>query len=87
MTRLLEPRLMTAKEAAAYFHLPVTQFERLGVGRVCFGPKVLYDRQALDAYLDGLNGLRRDSATFADNDPEAALGRFNQRFASAARRP
>lgn len=80
-------RLLTAREAATYFRLSVVQFERLHVGRVCFGAKVLYDRVALDAYLDGLNGLKSQSAPIADNDPEAALDRFNQRFASAARRP
>lgn len=81
------PRLLTAKEGAAYFNLPITQFERLRIGRVCFGTKVLYDRDALDAHLDGLSGLAAQSPALSDNDPEAALDRFNQRFSNAARRP
>lgn len=86
MTGGLTPRLLCAKEAAAYFNLPVTVFERLRVGRVCFGPKVLYDRLALDAHLDALSGLAPQSGPTSDNDPEAALDRFTIRSANAARR-
>ena len=77
------PRLLTAKEAAAYFSLPVTRFERLRVGRACFGPMVRYDRHALDAYLNTISNL---STPHADNDAEAALDRFTARSAGSSRR-
>lgn len=83
---MTDPRLLTAKEAAGYFRLPVTAFERLRIGRVCFGARVLYDRKALDAHLDELAGLAPQSGPTADNDAEAALDRFTARFSSAARR-
>lgn len=83
---MLSPRLLSAKEAAAYFQLPVTRFERLHVGRVCFGAKVLYDRVALDAYLDGIAGLDSRSGISPSDDAEAALARFTSHFEDAARR-
>lgn len=70
------PRLVSVRDAAAYFGLPMTQFQRLRVGRVSFGAKVLYDMRALDAHLDALSGLASPSLTKADNDAEAALERF-----------
>ena len=82
---VLAPRLLTAAEAAAYFHLPVTQFERLRIGRACFGTKVLYDKQALDAHLDALSGLTA-LAPHNDNDAESALDRFTTNRASPPRR-
>lgn len=80
-------RLISAKDAAAYFSMPVKAFERLGVGRVCFGTRILYDRHALDAHLDGLSGL--SSSRFAApeaNDAEAALDRFTYGLRHAAGR-
>ncbi len=83
-----EPRLITAKEAAAYFSLPVKTFERLRLGRVCFGARVLYDRYALDAHLDEISGLSKPSrlAVIEANDAEAALDRFNHGLRHAAGR-
>ncbi|MDP3488746.1 MAG: hypothetical protein Q8R71_01290 [Phenylobacterium sp.] len=72
----ITPRLVSVRDAAAYFGLPMTQFQRLRVGRVSFGAKVLYDMRALDAHLDALSGLASPSLTKADNDAEAALERF-----------
>lgn len=87
MATTLTPRLLSAKDAAAYFQLPVRRFERLGVGRVCFGAKVLYDRAALDSYLDGVSGLDSGSEARSWNEPEAALARFNAHLDHAPRRP
>lgn len=88
MGRPVEPRLLTADLAAAYFSLPVKAFERLRVGRVVFGSRVLYDRLALDAHLDALSGLTPQSGHPADNDdPEVALDRFTARLGRAAGRP
>ena len=84
----LTPRLLTAQDAAAYFRLGVKAFERLAIGRVSLGAKVLYDRFALDAYLDDLAGLARPSpATPADNDPEAAFDRSRPALRNAPRHP
>ncbi len=95
----IAPRLLTAREAAAYLQLPVKTFERLRLGRVALGAAVRYDRFALDAHLDALSGLPPQSgptpaarAPSADNDdPEAALDRFMARHPdlprTAARRP
>ena len=80
-------RLLTAREAADYFKLPVAQFERLRVGRACFGTKVRYDRHALDTYLDAITGLAHATPTSPINDAESALDRFTARFANPARRP
>jgi hypothetical protein len=75
MTVSLTPRLLSAREAAAYFQLPVRRFERLHIGRVCFGAKVLYDRVALDSYLDGVSGLDLRQEAHHPHEPEAALAR------------
>ena len=81
------PRLLTAETAARYFNLPVRAFEKLRVGRVVFGTRVLYDKLALDAHLDALSGLTAQSPPTIDNDdPEAALDRFTARFGRAAGR-
>jgi hypothetical protein len=80
------PRLITAPEAAGYFGLSVKAFERLNVARVCFGARVLYDRHALDAYLDGISGLDSRGRPLPDDDPEAALARFTADLEDAARR-
>lgn len=81
-----EPRLLSAKEAAAYFQLPVKRFQKLHVGRVCFGAKILYDRVALDSYLDAIGGLDSRTETRSWNEPEAALARFTAHLDNAPRR-
>jgi hypothetical protein len=78
--------VLTAQEAAAYFQLPVKQFERLGIGRLCFGARVLYDREALDAHLDQLSGLDSRQASTPQDDAEAALARFSAHLDNAPRR-
>jgi hypothetical protein len=80
------PRLLTARQAAAYFNLPRPKFEALAVGRVSFGATVLYDRAALDSYLDKLSGITRDAAHWSD-DADAALARFNAHLANPSGRP
>lgn len=81
-------RLLRATEAAAYFDISKTQFERLQVGRVCFGASVRYDLVAMDAYLNELSGLTSPGlppipTAIADN-PEAALERFRSLQSSAS---
>lgn len=85
--RTLRPRLLQANEGAAYFGLPVAQFERLRIGRACFGTKVRYDKRALDAFLDRLSDISSPTPQHSGNDPEAALDRFTARFANPSRRP
>lgn len=80
-------RLLTAKEAAAYFKLPTAQFVRLRIGLVCFGAKVLYDKQALDAYLDYVSGLTAPAAARTQSEAEAALDRFTARQPNPSGRP
>lgn len=53
MTKAVEPRLLTAKDAAAYLSLPVAAVRRMLDGRVMIGGRTRWDRQALDALLDG----------------------------------
>jgi hypothetical protein len=76
---------MTPAEAAAYLRLAPSRFRTLGVGRVRLAGKVLYDRAALDAYLDELSGLARAGA--GPEAPEAALARFLAGFPDPSRRP
>jgi hypothetical protein len=78
--------LLTARQAAAYLNIPIVEVVRQGIGRVCLGARVLYDRMAIDLHLDRLGGLA--SAEEPENDdPETALARFAARFASAPGRP
>ncbi|HVI34476.1 hypothetical protein [Phenylobacterium sp.] len=85
MDRSITPRLLTASEAAAYFRLPVTRFRRLRLGEVSLGAKVLYDRHALDAYLDHISGLGRSGQPISEAD--AALARFVARPRRTSRNP
>ncbi|WP_374470958.1 hypothetical protein [Phenylobacterium sp.] len=85
LDRPITPRLLTASEAAAYFRLPVTRFRRLRLGEVSLGSKVLYDRHALDAYLDRVSGL--DAAGQPASEADAALARFVARPQRAPRDP
>jgi hypothetical protein len=80
----IEPRLLTARQAAAYLNMPITEVVRQGIGRLCFGARVLYDRTAMDMHLDHLSGVASGS-TLESDDPEIALERFTSRFSSAAR--
>lgn len=80
-------RLIPAKEAAAYLSLPVKALERLGIGRICLGTKVLYDRVAIDRHLDALTGAPSPSPAPADNDDaEAAFERSCPNIRHAARK-
>jgi hypothetical protein len=82
----IEPRLLTARQAAAYLNMPITEVVRQAIGRLCFGTRVLYDRAAMDVHLDHLSGLASGS-TLENDDPEIAFARFTSRFSPAARRP
>ena len=81
----ITPRLLTAAEAAAYFRLPVSRFRQLRLGEITFGSKVLYDRHALDAYLDRASGLAGPGPALDEAD--SALARFAARPQRAARNP
>ena len=89
------PRLLPAASAAAYCSMSVRPFEKLGIGRVVLGTKVLYDRVAIDHHLDQLAGLAPASdpitgysGNSSDNDdPEAAFDRSSPDFRHAAGRP
>lgn len=84
----IDTRLLTASEAAAYFRLSVKAFERLNVGRVSFGTRVLYDRKALDAHLDRISGVAQPGLAPHDNDDaEAALDRFTAGSRHTSGRP
>lgn len=50
--RLPEARILSKDEAAAYLGIGVTLLETLGVPRVRFGRRIVYDRIDLDAWLD-----------------------------------
>jgi hypothetical protein len=79
------PRLLTAREAAAYFRLSVARFRQLRLGEVSLGSKVLYDRHALDAYLDRVSGL--DRVNSPSDEAEVALARFAARPRRTPRDP
>ena len=83
----LPPRLLVAEDAARYLALPVRAFVRLRLGRVSLGPRVLYDRHALDAWLDAQSGLDSIPDPRSPEDPEAALARFLADQPDAAGRP
>lgn len=72
----LSPRLLSAQAAAAYLGLPVRAFTRLRLGRISLGPRVLYDRHVLDAWLDAQSGLDSRLSFSSTDEAEAALGRF-----------
>lgn len=61
LPRGLTPRLLTVDQAAAYCGVGRGNFEaRVGVPPVkVFGNRVLYDRVALDRWLDSVSGLPR----------------------------
>ena len=87
---MIEPRLLTDEEAAAYLSLPVTVVGKLTVGRVQLGGKRRFDRRALDVHLDALSGLPSQSTAPAspsrdDDSPDAALERFAERQSHAPR--
>jgi hypothetical protein len=82
-----QPRLITAPEAAAYLSLPLRAFTRLRIGRIALGSRVLYDRHALDAWLDAATGLDSSRGPRSLDDAEAALARFIADQPDASRRP
>lgn len=55
------PRLMKLKEAAEYCGLPARNFRKhISVAPVRLGPHELWDKRALDAYIDILQGVSID---------------------------
>lgn len=88
MTKAVEPRLLTAKDAAAYLSLPVAAVRRMLDGRVVIGGRTRWDRQALDALLDGRSpDAALMPANSNDTDAEAALARFLATPRHAPRHP
>lgn len=80
-TATIQPRLLTAEQAAAYLSVPKAILVRQAWGVVRLGVIKRYDRHALDAHLDRLGGLntpslRAGSSVGDQDDPEAALDRF-----------
>ena len=67
----LDPRLLTATQAAAYLGLPVGVFNALGFSSLVIAGRERYDRHLLNAWIDGVSGV-----TPYDESPEAALRRF-----------
>lgn len=59
LPRGMTPRLLTPEQAAAYCGVGRDNFEaRVGVPPLkCFGNRVLYDRVALDRWLDEQSGV------------------------------
>lgn len=50
-------RLLKLKDAADYCGLPTRNFRKhIGIAPVRLGPYELWDREKLDAYIDGLQG-------------------------------
>lgn len=83
----LTPRLLTAADAASYLSLPLSSFQRLGIGRVQLGARVRYDRMALDDWLDEQRGRAPVSMhTQSEDDADAALARFSHGLQRASRR-
>ena len=83
---IISPRVLTLEQAAAYLSAPVAWVRRQGIGRVRFGARTGYDRQALDAWLDERRGVHTKSAASPEDDAEAALARISERLANASRR-
>lgn len=87
---MIEPRILTDKQTAAYLSLPLTDVQKLTFGRIRLGAKLRFDRRALDAHLDALSGLAPQSARAGgagpDDDAEAAFDRFTESRPDAPRR-
>ena len=60
----MTPRLLTAEQAAAYCNVGRENFEaRVGVPPLrLFGARTLYDRVALDRWLDRQSGIAENEA-------------------------
>ena len=63
---LMEPRLMTTEDAAAYLSISPGQLKKHGPVPIRIGGSVRYDRHALDAWIDQLGG-----GSDGGNDAEA----------------
>lgn len=72
----IQPRLMSLPEAAAYCNVGSERFEQTVASVVpplrCFGRKKLWDRRALDRWLDRLSAL--------DDAPEPDGGSIMERL-------
>lgn len=64
----ITPRLLTVEQAAAYCNVGRDNFAaRVGVSPIrAFGNRVLYDRHALDRWLDQQSGIVAVADTDAD---------------------
>lgn len=59
-------RLLKLRDAAAYCSLPVRGFRKaVGIPPVKLGSHELWDRERLDAYIDGLQGLTQKRESWA----------------------
>lgn len=74
----LEPRLLDKDLAAAYCGVSVPLFETsCPVQATRIRGRVLYDRKAIDAWLDSLSGLRAESP----RSPEEIASRLDDAYA------
>ena len=58
----LEPRCVKAHEAAAYCGVSVNLFKKHGPGPIRMGKRCLYDKSALDMWLDKQSGITSASS-------------------------
>jgi hypothetical protein len=65
----LEPRLLSAAQAAFYLAIPLHTFQKLQLPYCVIAGLERYDRRRLDQLVDELSG-------FAEDTPEAAFDRF-----------
>jgi hypothetical protein len=66
----MQPRLLTRAQAAAYLGIQASRFDELGFAPFVIARLYRFDRQQLDAFLDGIHPIDHDDF------PEAALDRF-----------
>lgn len=80
-------RLLTERAVAEYLSLPLTSARKVLAGRVVLEGRVRWDRRAIDAWLDGMRGVRTDGAANTNlTGPDAALAQFLAGSQDAARR-
>ena len=69
------PRLMSLPLASAYFGVCAATFRTLGIRPCRIGRRVLWDRQDLDRFADGMSGQ-----PVRGRDPGAAAKAMERRF-------
>ncbi|WP_091739875.1 hypothetical protein [Phenylobacterium immobile] len=81
-------RLLTDRALAEYLSLPLTSARKVAAGRVMLGGRVRWDRIALDAWLDEMQGVTAQLPANENPTPaDEALARFLEGQRHAPRRP